>query len=156
MLLEFFLFWLFWVLFKFYNFIGCFITGDVIRLKYTDMTYIHNACMIFNICKVYIIYIYSMYIPWIMLSISALLAPLSGPVCQRFSHRFSIILGSIILSSGTFISAFAGNIIHLYIFFGLMAGKGGFTVLGICCIQKELLLNHIKSVSQILFEFNGL
>lgn len=51
-------------------------------------------------------------------------APLSGPVCQRFSHRFSIILGSIILSSGTFISAFSGNIIHLYIFFGLMAGVG--------------------------------
>lgn len=51
-------------------------------------------------------------------------APLSGLICERLSHRQSIIIGGIILSIGTFASSFANGVVYLYFTCGTVAGIG--------------------------------
>ena len=48
---------------------------------------------------------------------------MSGFVCQRFTHRVSIVIGGMVLSAGLLASAFANSILHLYLTCGLVAGK---------------------------------
>ncbi|KAI0227185.1 hypothetical protein LSAT2_022324 [Lamellibrachia satsuma] len=54
-----------------------------------------------------------------------LLTPLCSTLCDKFGCRKVALVGSILLSLGTFISAFAGSIFFLYFSFGLLAGSGG-------------------------------
>ena len=50
-------------------------------------------------------------------------APVSGIICERFSHRASVVFGGLFLAAGTFVSSFSINIVSLYWSCGLLSGE---------------------------------
>ena len=50
-------------------------------------------------------------------------APLGGLLVNRYGCRALTIVGTMVSALGLFSSFFAGSIYHLYVTFGIMAGK---------------------------------
>ncbi|XP_072018809.1 monocarboxylate transporter 12-like [Amphiura filiformis] len=64
---------------------------------------------------------------WIVSIVSLLtgcVSPISNVLAQKFGHRTICCIGSLLVSLGSLLSAFATNLTHLYLSFGVLLGVG--------------------------------